>query len=166
MTEQPARFKKGDWIVHYHYGVGRVRGIETKRMDGQKKKYFRVEAEDCVYWVGVENVDVGSVRPVTPSAELPRRLKVLEKPAREMAADYRTRQARIKEAKAEGSLESICRIVRDLTARQQEASLNENETRELRSLRSLLLREWATSADISLEKARMELRQVLYEGNA
>lgn len=165
MTKQSQKFRKGEWIVHFQHGVGRVRGVETKRMDGQKKKFYRVEADNSVFWVSVENVDFSRVRLITPSSDLARALKVLKKPARKMAADYRARQTRIKEAKAEGSLESICQIVRDLTARQNESSLNENENRELKSLRSLLLREWAASADISMEKAQIQLRHFLHESD-
>jgi RNA polymerase-interacting CarD/CdnL/TRCF family regulator len=43
MNIQPATYSKGDWIVHAYYGVGQVKGIEKKELEGEKKLFFKVD---------------------------------------------------------------------------------------------------------------------------
>ena len=65
MKIQSSAYSKGDWIVHTHYGVGQVRGIEKKVLDGENKLFFRVKTFDGVYWLSVVRTDVEYIRPIT-----------------------------------------------------------------------------------------------------
>ena len=42
MNVQQSTFERGDWIVHANYGVGQVRELEKKELDGQKRSFYRV----------------------------------------------------------------------------------------------------------------------------
>jgi RNA polymerase-interacting CarD/CdnL/TRCF family regulator len=41
MDIQPATFSKGEWIVHARYGVGQVKGIEKKELEGEQKLFLK-----------------------------------------------------------------------------------------------------------------------------
>jgi RNA polymerase-interacting CarD/CdnL/TRCF family regulator len=157
------KFSKGDWIVHVDHGVGKVKGIERKRLGGEKSKYFRVETNDRIYWIPVDDVDECQVRPIASSTVLRKALKVLRKPARQMESDYKKRLQRIKKARMEGSLLAICKLMRDLIGRQREKSLNDHERRALQFAKNLLLEEWSISADLPIDEARVELQKILKE---
>lgn len=166
MTDNGHAYSKGDWMVHLYYGIGQVKGIERKHISGKMAKYYRVETKDIVFWVPVEETNPCRVRPLTPPSKLRKALKALEKPPREMEPDVKQRQNRIKDARSDGSLLSICRLIRDLSARQAEDSIGQNEKRALDFFEKLLLAEWSVSADVTVEDAGHQLRDLLEKGRA
>jgi RNA polymerase-interacting CarD/CdnL/TRCF family regulator len=166
MMDGVAEYSKGDWLVHCYHGLGKIKGIESKRINGEETEYYRVEAEDAVFWVPVEESEDSRVRPVTPRRKLMKALKVLKTPPKKMADAYQKRQQRIRAAKNDGSIDAICIIIRDLTARRREKGLNENEKRALGFFKGLLLNEWSVSADVPHEDARKELRKLLMTSDA
>lgn len=162
MAHVAGAYSKGDWLVHCYHGLGRVKGVESKKINGEKAKYYRVEADDSIFWVPVEaNGEDSRVRPVTSRRKLKQALRVLKTTPEKMSDAYQKRQQRIKSVKKDGSIDAICGIIRDLTARRREKSLNENEKRALTFFKTLLLREWSISADVSQEDARKELGKIL-----
>jgi RNA polymerase-interacting CarD/CdnL/TRCF family regulator len=57
----------------------------------------------------------------------------------------------------------MCEVVRDLTARSWEKSLNEADSSSLRKAREALCQEWAASKGISLTDADQEVEALLVE---
>ncbi len=161
MTAKKRAFSSGDWIVHLTHGIGRVRRMEKKALGGKKKKYFRVENKSCVFWVPVEQAEKCRVRPVASPYQLRKALKALKQPPREDIFNSKQRQEWIKEARSNGSLTMICELVRDLYALQDEKSLGENDRRSLDLFKKLLLQEWSICADMPVEDARLQLRELL-----
>jgi len=43
MSIQGSSYTKGDWIVHARYGVGQVKGMEKKLIEGEKKLFYKVK---------------------------------------------------------------------------------------------------------------------------
>jgi len=166
MTDNGHAYSKGDWVVHLYYGIGQVKGIERKHISGKMAEYYRVKTGDSVFWVPVEETDLCRVRPLTPPSKLRKALKALEKPPCEMDPDNKQRLIRIKDARSDGSLMSICRLVRDISARQVEDSIGQNEKRALDFFEKLLLAEWSVSADVTVEDAGHQLRDLLEKGRA
>lgn len=161
MTNDAGSYSKGDWLVHCYHGLGRVKGVESKKINGEKAKYYRVEADDSIFWVPVEAGEDSRVRPITSRRRLKRALKELTTTPKKMSDAYQKRQQRIKAVKKDGSIDAICGIIRDLTARRRDKNLNENEKRALSFFKTLLLREWSISADVTQEDARKELGKIL-----
>jgi RNA polymerase-interacting CarD/CdnL/TRCF family regulator len=166
MADGAVGYSKGDWLVHCYHGLGRVREIESKRINGEEAEYYRVEAADAVFWVPVEESKDSHVRPVTPRRKLMKALKLLKTPPKKMADAYQKRQQRIRAAKNDGSIDAICSIIRDLTGRRMEKGLNENEKRALGFFKGLLLNEWSVSAEVPPEDAQRELRELLKANEA
>ncbi len=161
--EKLPQFSKGDWIVHLHHGVGQVRGVVRRRIGGEKTPYYRVRTRDSVLFVPVNEIDGERLRPLASQREFKRAQKILKQPAEEMSDDHTERKRLIREVKADGSLESIARLVRNLTARRIAKKLNNTEERALRQLKRRLVREWSVCRELSVEEARGELNMLLHD---
>lgn len=166
MTAKKRVFSSGDWIVHLTHGIGQVQRMEKKALGGKKKKYFRVENKNCVFWVPVEQAEQSRVRPVASTYQLRKAIKALKEPPREDIFNSKQRQEWIKEARSNGSLTMICELVRDLSALQDEKSLGENDRRSLDFFKKLLLQEWSICADMPVEDAKFQLRELLGKDQA
>ncbi len=166
MTAKKRVFSSGDWIVHLTHGIGQVRRMEKKTLGGKKKKYFRVENKNCVFWVPVEQTEKCRVRPVASRYQLRKAIKALKEPPREDIFNSKQRQEWIKEVRSNGSLSMICELVRDLSALQDEKSLGENDRRSLDFFKKLLLQEWSICVDMPIEDARDRLHEFLAKDEA
>ncbi len=163
MVDQAHAYTRGDWIVHLTHGPGQIERIEEKRLGGKGKSYYRVRTEAGILWIPVENANNGRIRPVAGPAEWSQALEILRRPPRAMDPDHMQRKRWIKEVQAAGSLEAICRLVRDLTARKACRALNFTEERALRHFAGLLGREWSASMKIDEQEAHLRLAAVLNE---
>jgi RNA polymerase-interacting CarD/CdnL/TRCF family regulator len=166
MTAKKRAFSSGDWIVHLTHGIGRVQRMEKKALGGKKKKYFRVENKNCVFWVPVEQAEECRVRPVASRYQLRKAIKALKEPPREDIFNSKQRQEWIKEARSNGSLTMISELVRDLYALQDEKSLGENDRRSFDFFKKLLLQEWSICADMTIEDAKDRLQECLVNDQA
>ena len=154
-------YSKGDWIVHTHYGVGQIKGVETKVINGEKVKYFRVKTKNSTFWVPYDQTDTNRLRPLASSKELTKAIKALNKPAIAMDPDHNKRKLLIKTVSSDPSLVSMAKLVRDLSARRQVSTLNTTEERALTRLTERLVREWAVCMEITVEEAQQKLHQML-----
>jgi RNA polymerase-interacting CarD/CdnL/TRCF family regulator len=142
MNIQPATFSKGDWIVHARYGVGQVKGIEKKELEGEKKLFFKVKTFDGVYWLSVAKTNVEYIRPITSEHKLKHTLKILREPPAELPEGHSERSKLIAETLRNPSLDSKARMIRDLNGKQHETKLNFTEEDALLLLRKQFLNEW------------------------
>ncbi len=165
-TRRSRDFNKGDWIVHLDYGVGQIKGVETKRLEGERSSYYKVKTSDSTLFVPVEDVDRKRLRPLASKSQFGRAIRVLKTAPDEMSPDHNERKRLIRKASADGSLLAVCRLVRDLSARRWSNRLNSTEERALRRFKSRLLSEWSICRDVPLEEARNQLNNVLQEGRS
>ena len=142
MGTKTSKFSIGDWVVHLKYGIGRIRTIERKRIGGTKDKYYKVNTEESVYWIPCETIDFRYIRPIASSVEFKNAIKTLHTPPEEIGNSVQERQLRIKEARADGSLKSICTLVRDLWQRRNLNTLNPNEKEIMSFFKRILVKEW------------------------
>jgi RNA polymerase-interacting CarD/CdnL/TRCF family regulator len=154
-------YSKGDWIVHKYHGVGQIKGIVKKKLNGEITRYYRVKTHNSTFFVPVKKADNQRIRPLTSRSEFKKALKILERPAKEMSSNHNTRRNRIREAKSEGSVEYLFQIIRDLTAREHSSRLNTTEKRALRRFKDRVLYEWAACMSIDVEEAREQMEKRL-----
>jgi len=143
MNIQPGTYSTGDWIVHARYGVGQVKGIEKKVLDGEKKLFFKVKTFDGVYWLSVVRTDVEYIRPITSEHQIRRALTTIRKPPEELPKDHNMRNKVIIEALKDPSLYAKARMIRDLNGKQQESKLNFTEEDAFLKMKKQLLNEWS-----------------------
>lgn len=163
MSSAEDAFAKGDWIVHSYYGIGRVKKIEKKRVNGTEQKFYRVVSQDTTYWLPLERAGESHVRALANRTTLRRALRLLTKEPTEMDNNFKTRQKRIREVLANGKLRALIRLVRDLWARGQENKLSMTEVGALRQAMDHLTDEVAVSEGISDEDALSKLTDLLDE---
>jgi len=154
-------FVKGNWIVHIYYGVGQVKRLEKKCLDGKKTIYYRVEGKDGTFWLPVNKSDTERVRPIASQKQLDSAIQAIKEQPRTFTEDYKQRQILLNESKSEGSLLEIACLVRDLSYWEVEKHLNLSEKETLEHLKNRLSMEWSIVEDIKQQEARTELNELL-----
>jgi RNA polymerase-interacting CarD/CdnL/TRCF family regulator len=157
-------FEVGNWIVHPNYGVGKISKIEKKRVNKKKSRYYRVEADETMYWIPVESIEESRIRKVISRSGFRKAIRLLTKAPQKMDPNYKQRQSRIKCVLSEGLLSSTIRLVRDLWARNHKKSLNDSERTVLRKIIDNLAAEWAVVESITPKEASQELNRLLTQG--
>ena len=161
MTPKGDVYTKGDWLVHPSYGIGQVKKIEKKNIEGSKTEFYRVEGENVTYWLPVGELEASRVRRLSSKKEFRKAIKLLKKTPKAMDPDHTKRRSRIKDVMATGSLRSVVEVVRDLTARDHEKRLSDTERRSLEQFVDTLVEEWAIAEEIEQHEARTELKAML-----
>jgi RNA polymerase-interacting CarD/CdnL/TRCF family regulator len=160
--EETHRFLKGDWIVHSHYGIGCIKGVEKKSISGEETRYFRIKTTDSIFWMPVDKMESGALRPLSTPEEMQQAILTLQKPPKEMSSNYKIRQIRIQKAQSQNTPKAIARILRDLRAYRRKAGvLNSSERSAFRSLKQHLVEEWAIVTGTNTEKVTLKLEALL-----
>jgi RNA polymerase-interacting CarD/CdnL/TRCF family regulator len=157
-------FQAGDKVVHWAHGPGEVIQVEDKSLAGQTVRYYAVRVKDLVVWVPVTGTDNTSLRPPTPAREFSGLYNILKGPAEPVLEDRLQRKTQLSERLRDGRLESICRVIRDLSFYGHKKKLSESDTQILERARAFLLDEWRLSLATTLDQARKELENLLDEG--
>jgi RNA polymerase-interacting CarD/CdnL/TRCF family regulator len=160
---QPTTLAKGDWLVHLMYGPGEIQEIETKSIAGEERKYYRVKAEDSIFWVPVDISTNERVRPLATPERITRALRVLNEAPDQMLPDHKQRRKRIHEDVLDGKLRSDVQLIRDLSARQRQKGINKSEQDSLERVKNRFLKEWALSMGIEINEANHRLNQLLLD---
>ncbi|MFQ5943236.1 MAG: CarD family transcriptional regulator [Anaerolineales bacterium] len=159
-------YSKGDWLVHPSYGIGQVKKVEKKRIEGEKIEFYRVEGEHSTYWLPVKEPEGSRVRRLATKRQFRKAIKLLKKAPKEMDPDHTQRRSRIKEVMSTGSLNSVVRAIRDLSARNTDNRLSDTERRSLEQFIDSLVEEWAIAEEIEPHEARIELQAMLDGGSS
>ena len=158
-------FQVNDRVVHSTHGVGRVVGLVTMRFaTAEARRYYEIAIERNTVWVPVDADTTPELRLLTPRADLARYRAVLQSPPTVLTADHRQRRLEIAQRLKTSSFQTLCEIVRDLTARSWYKPLNEMDAAGLRKAREGLSREWAAADGVSLAEAAQEIDALLLAG--
>ncbi len=166
LSIQQQQWAAGKWIVHRQFGVGEIICREEKQISGESAEYFRVKTHDSLMWLPVDDVseDWRSILSEDDFAEV---IAVLQKPPKEMADHYQSRNGRINKARSENHPLTSARLIRDLRGRwQREGKLRNIEKEALRQLTRSLVQEWALSYGLKISTARKRLMTLLRNGKA
>lgn len=164
--EVNADYRAGDWIVHLHHGVGKIKCIEEKELGGNSTTYYKVVTNNSTLWVPLDKAENRWFRPLASPEEFDEVIDILRRPPREMHNNHNTRKARINSVRGGGSLEDMARLIRDLWGRRAQKRLNNTEERALRRFTDRLLREWSVCKDLDEEEARQRMQSLLQKSTA
>lgn len=156
-------FHKGDTVMHWTHGIGQIVNLEERALSGSKTIYYVVQLRDMTVWVPA-NSQVGSrLRPPTPKFRFQRLLAILSSPSEPLPVDRLERKTHLLELLKGGRLESLCEVIRDLSAYQQQQTrpMNDNDQMILKQSRNTLLGEWAFVLSIPHAQAEHELHRLL-----
>jgi len=161
MKKVTLELKEGDHVVHATHGVGRITGIDRKKLEGEKHVFYVVKTEKLTYWLPMMDSKSSRIRSVCAPTTFKKALSVIRKKPEALSNNFRTRIRYIKEEMAKCSVLANARLIRDLHARNAEKNLHVNEHRTLDKLKNQFIREWAVSADIDADKANDDLEKAL-----
>ncbi|SRR6266498_1125431 len=156
-------FNTGDTVMHWNYGLGQIVNLEERDIFGSKALYYAVQVRDMTVWVPADG-NVGSrLRSPTPKPRFTRLLAILSGPSEPLPEDRLERKTRLLELLKDGRPESLCQLIRDLSAYQKQKGrpMNDNDQMVLRQSRSTLLGEWGFVLSITHAQAEFELHRLL-----
>ncbi len=156
-------YEVGDKVVHWAYGVGEIVQIDKKTLGGRNSLYYKVQIRDLTIWVPVDEDNQTNLRLPTPAKEFDKLFGILRESGVELSSDRLERKNHFSEALRSGSLESICGVIRDLSAFSRGKKLNDNDAVVLDRAKNLLLDEWRLSFNISMAEAQKQLKNILNE---
>ena len=155
-----------DWVVHTHYGVGQIKGVEVKPIDGEHTRCFKVKTKDSTYWFPTTDADNPRIRPVASKDIIHKVVKNLRRKASKLNTDKKHWKKKIDEVQSDGDLLSISKLIRDLSAQQVLRQLNQTEVDALEHFKERLLREWASIVQEEVERLRSTLHDYIQESKA
>ena len=165
MNVQANTFERGDWIVHANYGVGQVRELEKKKLDGEKQAYYRVKTFNGEYWLAVARTDVEYIRPITSEYQINRALTMIRKTPEKLPEKHTERTKVINEAIKDSSLYTKACMMRDLYGKDQESKLNFTEEDAFLKIKKQFLDEWSVIKNEDKEALEEKLDKALNTSN-
>ena len=162
MISESKAYSKNEWVVHSHYGVGRIVGEEVKNISGNETKYFKIETADSTFWVPVDQIESELLRPLSTREEIELAISALQGPAEEMSANSKLRQSRITSVRQDNTPVGIARLLCDLRARKRDKGvLYSSERSAYQTLSERLMQEWAVVTGTSPDVITAEFNQLL-----
>lgn len=154
-------FHAGDPVMHWTYGFGQVVRLEERDLSGANVLYYAVQIKDMTVWVPADAKLGSRLRPPTPQSEFKKLVGILSSPGKPLPEDRQERRTHLLDLLKDGRAESLCQIIRDLSASQKIKSLNDNDQTLLKQARSALLGEWGFALSITPAQAELELHRLL-----
>lgn len=163
MTKYSPKYSLGDQIVHHHYGVGRIDGIERKSLNGIEAEYFKVKTKDGVYWFPTDRLDNPRIHLLASEEHVQRAIEILRSAPEDLEDDPMQWKERIDQVKTEGDLLAMSSLVRDLAGLKTKKQLNSSQAQALKNLKDRLIIEWAASTGVNVLTIRPKLNAYLRE---
>ena len=156
-------FHKGDTVMHWTYGIGQIVNLEERALSGSKTIYYVVQVRDMTVWVPADSNVRSRLRSPTSKVRFRQVLNILSSPSKPLPEDRLERKTHLLELLKGSRLESLCEVIRDLSAyqKQQTRPMNDNDQMILKQSRNTLLGEWAFVLSITQAQAEHELHHLL-----
>ena len=161
MSERGMSFQVGDQVIHWMYGLGEIIQLDEKVLSGHTGKYYVVQIRDLTLWVPLSETGELCLRFPTPARDFQKLFRLLASPGESLSAERYLRKTQLTELLKDGTLESICRVVRDLVHFKRTNKLNENDKSILERAKNFLLNEWSVVLSIPVQQAELELTNLL-----
>jgi RNA polymerase-interacting CarD/CdnL/TRCF family regulator len=156
-------FHSGDTVMHWTYGIGQIVNLEERDLFGSKTLYYAVQIKDMTVWVPADSKVGSRLRSPTPKPRFKQLLGILASPSEQLPEDRLERRTRLLELLKDGRPESLCQVIRDLSAYQKQKlkPLNDHDHLVLKQSRNTLLGEWGFVLSITHAEAEHELHRLL-----
>jgi RNA polymerase-interacting CarD/CdnL/TRCF family regulator len=154
-------FQVGDKVIHATYGLGEITHIEEKTVHDHLTKCYVVRTSDLMIWIPINDLDSRTLRMPTSPDEFVKLFDILASPSEKLLDDRMQRKGQLMAQVKDGQLETICRVVRDLTHFKRAGKLNDIEKNILEKVVKSLLTEWTYSLGVPLSQAQQSLTILL-----
>ncbi|MCI0519756.1 MAG: hypothetical protein L0Z70_05805 [Chloroflexi bacterium] len=150
-------------MIHWAYGLGEIVRLDEKVLAGRSGEYYVVQTPDLTIWVPRDEAGARCLRPPASAEEFQRLFHLLSSPGEPLPVDRFVRKTQLTALMKDRSLESICRVIRDLARYKQANKINESDSSLLTHARNFLLKEWSMVLSIPVHQAEGELMRMLGE---
>lgn len=154
-------FQIGDWVMHRTHGLGQVLAIEERMNNNKTALYYMVQLKEFTIWVPADENLNSRLRYPVSAEELRRLLATLSDPAEKLLDDRRQRNLQLLEMLEDGSVESMCRVLRDLAAHRHHRTWSEYDSALMNRVKKTLIGEWSFSLSVNPLDAETELQRLL-----
>lgn len=153
-------FKVGDKAVYPAHGVGIIRAIETKELEGASATFYEIKILDngMKIWVPVEKAYANGMRQVIDPEDVEKVYDILRD--RETPTDSQTWNRRYREYMQKiktGDPLEVAKVLRDLALMKMEKNLSFGERKMFDQAQSLLVQEIAVARDSTEDAVRTEI---------
>jgi CarD family transcriptional regulator len=157
-------FKKGETIIYPQHGACIVLGTKKMEAFGEKREYLILQTviNEMTLKVPVDK-EVG-VRPPVSADELEDLVAVLSKPDPRVPSNWSRRFKNHQEKLKSGDVYQVAEVVRNLAARNRDASLSAAERTMYERARVNLVSEISPALKVSAEEAEAYLDEALAKG--
>ncbi len=149
-------FKKGDTVIYPQHGACVVKGTKKMEAFGEKQEYLILETviSEMVLKVPVDKAEEVGVRPPVSADELEDLVAVLAKPDPRVPSNWSRRFKNHQEKLKSGDVYQVAEVVRNLAARNRDASLSAAERTMYERARVNLISEISPALKVSLRGGR------------
>lgn len=159
-------YKIGDTVVHWTHGLGTVIAIDDMNLAGKMQQYYVVEVDPLKVWVPVDEANGGAIRFPTESANFAVVFDILRAPGVRLPDNQYQRKVILRGRMQKRTLGGLCQLIRDLTDRSHQHTLNQNDSSVLFRAEEILLDEWVISLGTERSIALTELEGFLKEAQS
>lgn len=160
-TQGNFRFKVGDWITHYSYGLGKVINIENKGINDANELYYQVKTKNFTYWIPFESQYKDHIKPIRSKNEFEDALKLMAEAPNLTIGDNRSRTGIVHQRWLQGDLSSRAELLRDLNVRK---NMSYQDKQMVEDIKLTFIDEWVISDKTMTEaKARSSIAEALEE---
>jgi CarD family transcriptional regulator len=160
------KFKKGDTVIYPQHGACVVQGTKKMEFFGEKQDYLILKTviNEMTLKVPVDKTDEVGVRPPVSADELEDLVAVLAKPDPRVPSNWSRRFKNHQEKLKSGDVYQVAEVVRNLAARNRDASLSAAERTMYERARVNLISEISPALKVSAEEAEDYLDAALAKG--
>ena len=162
------KFKKGDTVIYPQHGACKVEAIrkEDPLNTGKQQEYLvlRTVIGDMTLRVPMSKVDEVGVRPPVSPDELEDLVAVLAKADPRVPSNWSRRFKNHQEKLKSGDVNQVAEVVRNLAARNRDASLSAAERTMYERARVNLISEIAPALKVTTDEAEVYLDEALAKG--
>jgi CarD family transcriptional regulator len=162
----PVKFKKGETVIYPQHGACIVVGTKKMEAFGAMQEYLILKTviNEMTLSVPVLKAEEVGVRPPVSPDELDDLVSVLAKPDPRVPSNWSRRFKNHQEKLKSGDVYQVAEVVRNLAARNRDASLSAAERTMYDRARINLVSEIAPALKVSAEEAERFLDEALAKG--
>ena len=160
------KFKKGETVIYPQHGACVVQGTKKMEFFGEKQDYLILKTviNEMTLKVPVDKTEEVGVRPPVSADELEDLVSVLAKPDPRVPSNWSRRFKNHQEKLKSGDVYQVAEVVRNLAARNRDASLSAAERTMYERARVNLISEISPALKVSAEDAELYLDDALAKG--
>jgi RNA polymerase-interacting CarD/CdnL/TRCF family regulator len=154
-------FRVGDSVVHWIYGLGQVVALEERTSSGNPVLYYVVRIQKSTICVPADDLAANRLRVPTAKEEFIRLFEILGGFSEPLAEGRFERKAQLRNELADGKIESVCRVIRDLTAYSHKKHLNDDDKNTFNRVWNSLCSEYGFTLSLPFTQAETVISLVL-----